>query len=371
MINKKKTIIVFIIITMALLMLIVLKQKTIKKPQNIVFFSLDTSVGITVYDNNENTNQLLNMAKEKVYEFENILSKTKIKSDIYNINNNNKEDYIEISLDTAFLFELSKDFFYLSNEKFDISIGRLVDYWSLVRENKTKPEKNDIYKLINTTKNMNYEIYYNDGEMKPFDILYNDRIIGKDISYYIENIDTIKNNENYKYYIKAKNNNQTYDLGAIAKGYIADYIKYYLKKNNIKSAIINLGGNVLCIGNKYGKDFVVGIKKPFYENEIINTIYVSDESVVTSGIYERYVQYDNDDIIYHHIIDNNTGYPTNNDLVSATVVTDLSIFGDVISTICILNGKDGINEMIKTIENKYAIKTSINFVDSTSYEINK
>ncbi len=40
------------------------------------------------------------------------------------------------------------------------------------------------------------------------------------------------------------------DLGAIAKGYIADQIKSYLLKNKVNSALINLGGNILCVGQK-------------------------------------------------------------------------------------------------------------------------
>ena len=80
------------------------------------------------------------------------------------------------------------------------------------------------------------------------------------------------------------------DLGAIAKGYIADQVKTYLKKQGIKHAIINLGGNVDVIGTKPdGSKYNIGIQKPFDESgEAITSVQLNDQTVVTSGIYERY-----------------------------------------------------------------------------------
>lgn len=92
------------------------------------------------------------------------------------------------------------------------------------------------------------------------------------------------------------------DLGAIAKGYIADKIKDYLLAHDVTSAMINLGGNVLCVGGKSdSKDFTVGVKKPFTQsNELLLTLNLRDCSVVSSGTYERYF-YEND-TFYHHIL---------------------------------------------------------------------
>ena len=333
-----------------------------QRVETSTFFALDTSVSISIYDQLNNVDEILNNTKELVSKFENKLSKTIKNSDIYNINNKNDGDYIEISLDTAFIFKLAKEFYELSNNKFDISIGRLVDYWTILRNNNLKPDENEIIRLIKTSHRMDYELYFNDGKMNDFDSMYNGIIIDG-MNNYIEEIDNIKKNYDYKYYIKVANDNQSYDLGAIAKGYIADYIKYYLKENGVNSAIINLGGNVLCIGDKYGKDFVVGIKKPFYENEILTKVSVKDTSVTTSGIYERFIKYDNDERVYHHIIDNNTGYPTNYDLLSATIVTPLSIFGDTISTICILNNRDDLDLVFDKIKSKYSIDFDTIFID--------
>ena len=79
------------------------------------------------------------------------------------------------------------------------------------------------------------------------------------------------------------------DLGAIAKGYIADRMKEYLKEQGVESAIINLGGNVLCLGERPGnKPFKIGLQKPFAErSETVAALDIRDMSVVSSGVYER------------------------------------------------------------------------------------
>ena len=360
-----KFIIALIFVLTIVLFLIRIKLPINQNTETCSFFALDTNITINVYNHVGNIDLIFDNTKELIKSLENKLSKTIVYSDIYNINNNNDGDNIEISLDTAFLFALSKDMYDISDQKFDTSIGKLVDYWTKVREEEIKPNDNDINPLIKTTKHMDYELYYNDGELKSFDVLYDSLLYENDINDYIKHIYELKQKD-YKYYIKVNNDNQSYDLGAIAKGYIADYIKYYLSKNGIKSAIINLGGNVLCIGDKLGKDFNIGIKKPFNENEIIDTVNAKDVSVTTSGIYERYIKFDNDDTIYHHIIDNTTGYPTNNDLVSATIITPLSVFGDSISTICILNGIDESSEIIDKIKSKYKIDCNIIYINKNN-----
>ena len=97
------------------------------------------------------------------------------------------------------------------------------------------------------------------------------------------------------------------ELGAIAKGFIADQLKEYLTDNGVTSGTINLGGNVLCIGTKTdGSPFNIGIQYPFADrNEIITAIKAEDVSIVSSGIYERYFKQDGK--IYHHILNPSTG----------------------------------------------------------------
>jgi len=124
------------------------------------------------------------------------------------------------------------------------------------------------------------------------------------------------------------------DLGCLAKGYSADKVAQYLKEHGVTSALINLGGNILTIGNnqaKDGKTWQIGIQDPRNPrgNHLL-TIPASNKSVVTSGIYERHLTVDGKD--YHHIFDSETGFPVETDLASLTIISDKSVDGEIWTT---------------------------------------
>lgn len=130
------------------------------------------------------------------------------------------------------------------------------------------------------------------------------------------------------------------DLGGIAKGYAADKAVEIYKKYGIESAIVNLGGNVYAYGKRQdGKDYRIGIRDPLgSEGDTAAVVSVSDTSVVTSGVYERY--FVKDGVTYHHIFDPKTGYPTNNGLVSVTIICKNSMKADGLSTALFVMGLD-------------------------------
>ncbi len=148
------------------------------------------------------------------------------------------------------------------------------------------------------------------------------------------------------------------DLGAIAKGYIADVIKLVLQQHNVYQAIINLGGNVLTTGDSLIDAegyWHIGLKKPFssIENELVGLIKVKNKSVVTSGIYERY--FIENQHVYHHILDSKTGYPLDNELESITIISDTSLEGDIYSTILYGFGTEKTKQLLKNQQNLSAI----------------
>ncbi|MBM7636124.1 FAD:protein FMN transferase [Streptococcus saliviloxodontae] len=116
------------------------------------------------------------------------------------------------------------------------------------------------------------------------------------------------------------------DLGALAKGYIADRIIQHLSEKQVTAALINLGGNVLVHGsnpNREDGSWWIGIQKPEEKRGTnVGVLAVTNQSVVTSGIYERHLLVDGQD--YHHIFDKKTGYPIETDMASLTIVSDLS-----------------------------------------------
>lgn len=122
------------------------------------------------------------------------------------------------------------------------------------------------------------------------------------------------------------------DIGALGKGYAADRAAEALKDAGCTDAILNLGGNVLCIGpsDLIAKDtFSIGIQSPESESELVMTLRIQSRSVVTSGDYQRY--YKVNGTAYHHIIDPDTLYPSTR-YHAVTVICDDSATADMLST---------------------------------------
>ncbi len=146
------------------------------------------------------------------------------------------------------------------------------------------------------------------------------------------------------------------DLGGIAKGYIADRLNEFLREQGVKSALINLGGNVLTVGRRATDDapWVVGIQDPKAENGANKlTLKAEDLSVVTSGNYERFFILDG--VRYHHLLNPATGWPVNEGLDSVTILSKSSAMGDALSTACYVMGVDKGMELIKQYDGVDAI----------------
>jgi len=137
------------------------------------------------------------------------------------------------------------------------------------------------------------------------------------------------------------------DLGAIAKGYAADEAARILERHKVRSAVVDLGGNILVYGKKKdGSPWRVGIQDPASDRgEYIGLVTGPAMTVVTSGIYERF--FIEGGIRYHHLLDRNTGAPARNTLVSVSIIARKSIDADALSTSAFVLG---LEEGMKLIE---------------------
>lgn len=143
---------------------------------------------------------------------------------------------------------------------------------------------------------------------------------------------------------------QKISFGAIAKGYATDEVKKILIENKIKSASINLGGNIFVLGTKLDNSlWKVGIQNPFGKTgEYIGYLSLKNKSVVTSGSYERFsIQ---NGIKYSHIINPIDGYPIQNNLSSISIVSNESIDGDGLSTGLYILGYKKALEIVETLD---------------------
>lgn len=168
----------------------------------------------------------------------------------------------------------------------------------------------------------------------------------------IIDLDQVLLNENMVY---LKRSGMALDLGALAKGYIADRIVEYLQAVGAYAALINLGGNLVTMGpalQHADHHWRIGVQNPVRSRGVLQMILrVQNKSIVTSGIYER--QLNKNGKTYHHILDPKTGYPIETDIASLTIVSDRSVDGEIWTTR--LFGKP-INETIETINQLPAIE---------------
>ena len=124
------------------------------------------------------------------------------------------------------------------------------------------------------------------------------------------------------------------DLGCLAKGYIADLLVDFLKTAGVTAALINLGGNIVGLGpvrQGQAEKWRIGIQDPQKNrNDYVTVLDIANQSVVTSGIYERSLKKDNQ--TYHHIFNPKTGYPTQTDVASLTIRSKQSVDGEIWTT---------------------------------------
>lgn len=139
------------------------------------------------------------------------------------------------------------------------------------------------------------------------------------------------------------------DLGGIAKGYTADRVLETLRNCGIETAVISLGGNVAFMGQKPdGTLWSIGIENPDKSGTYLGTLQFAggDQHVVTSGGYER--NFEEEGVTYHHILDPETGYPAESELLSVTIAAGTGAMADAFSTALFVMGLEEAIEFWKT-----------------------
>lgn len=142
------------------------------------------------------------------------------------------------------------------------------------------------------------------------------------------------------------------DLGGIAKGYAVDRSIEIIKQHGIEHAIVTAGGDTRVLGKKLDRPWVVGIQNPRSETEVVALIPLVDESISTSGDYERY--FDEQGIRYHHIIDPKTG-DSAREVRSVSILGLESTYADALSTSLFVLGLESGMQLINTIHGYEAI----------------
>lgn len=238
-------------------------------------------------------------------------------SELSEINKNAGIRPVKVHPELFQLIQIGKEHSLDPNSNMNIAIGPLVQSWRIGFEDAKVPTDEEVQNLLK-----------------------------------IIDLDQVLLNENTVY---LKTSGMAIDLGALAKGFIADRIIEYLTAVGAQSALINLGGNLVTMGpalqhpDQYWR---IGIQNPVRSRGASQMILrVQDKSIVTSGIYERSLTKNGK--TFHHILDPNTGYPTETDIASLTIVSDQSVDGEIWTTR--LFGKPS-EEIIKTLNQLSAIE---------------
>lgn len=267
------------------------QQEPVKRTEML----MGTVISVTLYDSTDES--ILDKVFDKVKNLEETFSINETGTEVDKINDNAGIEPVKVSDDTI---EVVKEGIYysdLSHGKFDITIGPLVKLWNIPdRPTEDIPTQDELNVVLPLT---NYK-------------------------------DVVIDEANKTVFLTRPG--MMLDLGGIAKGYAADVISKMLTDEGVKSAIIDLGGNIFAHGEKVSGDtWKIGIQNPFSNRgEIVGAISVKNKSIVTSGIYERYIEVDG--VKYHHILNPETGYPYENDIAGITIISDKSTTGDALST---------------------------------------
>ena len=272
------------------------EQKTISKD----FYAMDTYMSITC--EGKNSQEAVETSINRIENLEKELSVTIENSEVRRINNGEK---VVISEDVKYLLDRSVDIYDKTKGAFDIALYPLIERWGFRTGELDIPDNSEIKDYLKVCKTSN--LRYKKGD---------------------EEIDLAEG--------------QGIDFGGIAKGYASDEVVKILRNKNIDSAYMSLGGNVYCMGLKSDNTkWRVGIINPLKPDDtgsLLGVVSVKDKAVVTSGGYERYLEDEQTGKRYHHIIDPDTGYPADKDLLSVTIVCESGVMADGLSTACYVLG---------------------------------
>lgn len=273
-------------------------------------FAMGTVITQKVYG--PNGQAAADEAVTKIEQLDKLLTFNDAQGDVYKLNQNAGIKGTQLNPETIRIVEKAQQVSALSGGAFDITVGPLVKAWGIGTDAQHIPSQQELDKLL------------------PL-VNYQDVKIDNDI-------------------VTIRRPGQMVDLGGIAKGYAGDAVLEIYKNHDIDSAFINLGGNVVTLGNRPdGGPWRVGIRNPrpagTEPGQDLGVVKVTDKAVVTAGDDQRFFVENGQR--YHHILNPATGYPARSDLMSVTLIADSSLDADALDTAIFVLGMNRGEEIIR------------------------
>lgn len=268
------------------------------------FFVFNTAINITLYDIKPKDKKIIDLTFEKISQklalFDSKLSIENQNSELSQINSQSylKEKKIEDPF-LKKLFYLSDSIATITQNSFDIAIFPIVQKWGFHSGSQHQYLSKDTL-----------------AKMLPY-----------------SNHKMLEYNKE-KATIKFLHPKTKVAFGSIAKGLIVDSVSSFLSSKGFTSHIVEAGGDLIVKGDSKKS---IGIKNPRNETLLIDTLYVKNKAVATSGDYERFFIHQGKR--YHHLINPKTGI-SDSDLISVTVVTDDTFLADALATAIFVMGQE-------------------------------
>lgn len=290
-------VVVVICLVIVVLLSVVLIQKYRLKPLKQTEMIMGTLIEITIIPANE---KAIREAFEALNKVDALMSTYKEDSEISILN---REGEKQVSEETLEVIEDAIKFSNITDGAFDITVRPLLDLWKKAKKEEKVPTEEEIEKAI--------------------------FLVGWDKIF-------IEGNQ-----IRLEKKGMQIDLGGIAKGYAVDKAIEALKRNGIKRALVNAGGDLYALGKAPQQGgWSIGIQDPRDEDKIIDIIKVEDKAVATSGDYRRYFTLEGKR--FSHIVNPKTGLTVQDVPMSVTIVGPDGTTTDALSTgVFVLGPEEG------------------------------
>lgn len=275
--------------------------KTDESKADASFFAMSTYISLTAYG--KEADRAVLDAQAKAEELERLWSTTDETSEIYALNHSGGAP-VSVSGETGDLIRFALQMAEETGGALEPTIYPVLLAWGFTTEENRIPDKEELERLLQQT---GYRRVLMEGDLV---------ILPEDMQL---------------------------DFGAVGKGFTGDILTELLKQEGVKSALLDLGGNIQVIGTKPdGTNWKIGLRNPFGEG-YLGVVEVCDLAVVTSGNYERYFVGE-DGRTYGHILDPVTGYPADSGLSSVTILAKEGKRCDALSTALFVMGYDKAKE---------------------------
>lgn len=309
-----------------------------EQPYERTEFLLGTVANIKVY--NEGKEPAMDKAFERVADLDERFAMQNPDSEISEVNRQAGIGPVEVTDEVFYVMEKALAYAQESNGSFDPTIGVVTSLWNIGQENAAVPDQDELDAALEL------------------------------VDYTLIELDE----ENQTIFLQEEG--MILDLGAIAKGYITDEAARVLVEEGVNTAIVDLGGDIVVVGNStrgVDQPWNVGIQNPYGgRGEILGLVPISDKAIVTSGIYERTFEEDGEH--YHHLMDTETGFPIVNNISGLSIIADNATDADALANIAFslgveegldyINNLDGVDVIYVTNDSK--VYASDNIIENVT-----